>query len=95
MDHLVCDALQEWALLESACYSARLPSETECRLPCGAALSAKEAEILAMRAQTKQDALAQVRFCATLLERNGGEVGGVAAAVIRNAANVLSAAEAQ
>ncbi len=89
MDASICDALQEWALLESACYRARSSSETECRQPCGAALSAKEAEILTMRAHTMLDALAQVRFCALFLERNGGEVGRVAAGAIRNAANVL------
>jgi hypothetical protein len=95
MDHSIWDALQEWALLESVCYRARSFRETECRRPCGAALSAKEEEILAMRAQTKQDALAQVRFCAMFLERNGGEIGGIAATAIRNAANVLGWAEAQ
>ncbi len=89
MDNPICNALEEWARLESACHRARSFSEMECRQSCGAALSAKEAEILTMRAHTMLDALAQVRFCAMFLERNGGEIGSVAAGAIRNAANVL------
>ncbi len=89
MDYPIFIALQEWARLESACHRARSFGETECRHPCGEALLAKEAEILAMRAHTKWDAMAQMRFCALFLERNGGEIGSIAAGAIRNAADVL------
>jgi hypothetical protein len=89
MDCPIFAALQEWARLESACHSARPSSETECSLPCGTALSAKAAEILQMRAQTKEGALIQLRFCATLLERGGSAISNLTAEAIRNAANVL------
>lgn len=89
MDSSIFSAMQEWTHLESACHGARPLGERECRQPCGVALAAKEAEILRMRAQTKPDALIQLRFCATLLERGGGGISTLTAEVIRNAANIL------
>jgi hypothetical protein len=90
MDSPIYSSLQEWAHLESACHKARPFSETECRQPCGAALSAKEAEILRMRARTKQEALIQLRFCATILERDGRGTSVLTAGAIRHAADLLN-----
>ncbi len=83
----VISKLDEWTILESAHNRTR---QKDCVAAEGqqAALFAKEQEILDLRPQTKSEVLAQLRFCATFLERNG-EKGQLAAAAIRNAANVL------
>ncbi len=83
----IISKLNEWTVLESAHYRARLK---DCPAARGhlTALIAKEREILDLRPQTKSEVLAQLRFCATFLERNGDK-GELAAAAIRNAANVL------
>jgi hypothetical protein len=52
------------------------------------ALSTKELGILTLRPQSKTEALAQLRFCATFVGRNRDK-GDLVAAAIRNAANVL------
>jgi hypothetical protein len=80
-------ALEEWTVLESVCSAT-----SEIEPQALEALSAKELEILAFRPETKAGALAQLRFCATFLERNG-ERGSLAAGAIRSAANVLGWAE--
>ncbi|RTL80250.1 MAG: hypothetical protein EKK29_19670 [Hyphomicrobiales bacterium] len=92
MDEPIFRALQEWARLETAHHQAKSAAENGAAR-AREALSLKEAEILAMLARTRCDAIAQVRFCATLLERSFGETGALAAGVMQNAANVLDWAE--
>jgi hypothetical protein len=75
MDSPIFSALQEWAHLESEHHKASGVNAAT----IGAALLAKTKEILRMRARTKQGALIQLRFCATLLEREGGPVPAMAA----------------
>jgi hypothetical protein len=78
--------LQEWTRLESMHFEATHRGRDVCDY--APELSAKEAEILAIQPRTKEEAFAQLRFCAVFLERNCNS-GNLAAGVIRNAANVL------
>lgn len=89
MDEQIFRALQEWARLETAHHRAKSAADDRAA-HAREALSLKEAEVLEMLARTRCGALAQVHFCATLLERNFGETGSRAAGVIRNAANVFA-----
>jgi hypothetical protein len=87
----IFSALEEWAHLESMSFEAGQRNRGENIHQ--QALAAKEAEILALRPTTKIEAFAQLRFCATFLERNG-EKACIVANTIRNAANALIWAEA-
>jgi hypothetical protein len=84
MDGLLFSSLAEWSRLESIAFHADPGRDAS----VDAAMSAKEAEILAIRPRTKDEAVAQLRFCATFLERNC-QKGSEAAEAIRHAANVL------
>lgn len=89
MDTPVFQALDEWCRLESAHHSIKAEKGAEPAEPALFALRAKTAEILEMRVQTRDDALALLRFCATCLEQ-GNAHGHLAVIAIRNAVNILS-----
>ncbi len=74
--------LEEWARLESIHHWAEHGS-------CEAGerqmeLAKKENELLAMRAQTQDEALVHLRFCATFIEQNCGDRSILAMGAIRH-----------
>ncbi len=88
MDKTILMILEEWARLESIHHWAERGS-------CEAGerqtkLTEKENELLAMRTQTKDEALVHLRFCATFVEQNCGDRSVLAMSAIRHAINVLS-----
>jgi hypothetical protein len=91
MDSQLFSSLAEWTRLESVAFHAAQRTRDA---SADGALSAKEAEILALRPRTKDEALVQLRFCATFLERNCRK-GSEAAEAIRHAVNVLAWSEAR
>ncbi len=92
MDKTIFITLEEWARLESIHHWAARDSceagqrQTE--------LAEKENELLAMRAQTKDEALVHLRFCATFIEQNCSDRSILAMGAIRHSINVLSWAQA-
>lgn len=88
MDTPIFQALEEWGRLETAHYNINCVKGAEDPELALFALQAKTAEILKMRAQTRNGALAHLRLCATCLERSDAN-RHLAVAAIRNAVNIL------
>lgn len=89
MDTPIFRALDEWGRLESEHYKIKSEKGAEAAELAFLSVRAKAAEILKMRAQTRDGALAHLRFCATCLEQNGLNCH-LAATAIRNAVSILS-----
>jgi uncharacterized metal-binding protein YceD (DUF177 family) len=89
MDKSLYMALEEWARLESDHHRAQSNGDIEGAKISYAAVLAKEMEILDMHAQTKDEALAHLRFCANYLEMRCDRCGRTVTA-IRNAVRLLS-----
>lgn len=78
--------LERWARLESLHFDAARGEHGGSAH--GSLLSAKEAEILALRPRTRDELVVYLRFCAVFLERNSDK-GSLAAEAIRKAANAM------